>query len=119
MSEENVNLIRSPYQAFERRDQTAVAAALDSGVEFRQTEELPWGGYYKGFPEGAHAFFSKLLAHIESCVEVERLWAAGDAVVVVGRTRGQTRTSEKPFDTSIVRISEDSWWQGSQLRALC
>jgi uncharacterized protein len=104
MSQSNIDLVRSLYEAFDRRDQTVVAATLDPEVEFRQTEQLPWGGSYKGFPEGVHPFFSKLLAHIESRVEVERMWEAGDAVVVVGRTRGRVKASGKPFDVAIAHI---------------
>ncbi len=83
----NIDLVRSLYDAFDRRDQAAVAAAMDPEVEFRQTEQLPWGGHYKGFPDGVHQFFSKLLSHVESKVDVERMWEAGNAVIVVGRTR--------------------------------
>lgn len=104
MSQSNIDLIRSLYDAFDRRDQAAVAAAMDPEVEFRQTEQLPWGGYYKGFPDGVHQFFSKLLARIESKVDVERMWEAGNAVIVVGRTRGRVRDSGKAFDVSIVHI---------------
>lgn len=104
MSESNIDLVRSLYDAFDRRDQAAVAAAMDPEGEFRQNEQLPWGGYYKGFPDGVHQFFSKLLARIESKVDVKRMWEAGNADVVVGRTRGRVRDSGKAFDVSIVHI---------------
>jgi hypothetical protein len=42
------------------------AAAIDPEVEFRPTEQLPWGGCYTCFPDGVLQFFSKLLAQIES-----------------------------------------------------
>ena len=104
MAGKNIELIRSLYDAFARRDQEFIAAALDPEVEFHQAEQLPWGGHYKGFPEGVDAFFTKLRSHVDSRAEVERCWEAGDAVVVVGRTRGQVRASGKPFDVPIVVI---------------
>jgi ketosteroid isomerase-like protein len=101
----NIDLVGSLYDAFDRRDQAAVAAAMDHPeVEFRQTEQLPWGGHYKGFPDGVHQFFSKLLAHVESKVDVECIWEAGNAVIDVGRTRGRVRASGKAFDVSIAHV---------------
>jgi len=79
MSQSNIDLIRFLYDAFDRRGQAAVAVAMDPEVEFRQTEHLPWGGYYKASPTVSNQFFSKLLARIESKVDVERMWEAGNA----------------------------------------
>jgi uncharacterized protein len=104
MSEANINLVRSLYEAFARRDQLAVAAALDPEIEVRQTEQLPWGGYYKGFPDGVDSFFSKLRANVDSTVDLEQVWEAGDAVVALGHTRGQAKASGKSFSVRIVHI---------------
>jgi uncharacterized protein len=104
MAGEKVELVRSLYQAFARRDQAAVLAAVDPEVEFIQTEELPWGGYYKGAPEGVHSFFSKLMAAVDSRVEIDKTWEAGNAVVVVGRTIGTVKANGKPFDVDIVHV---------------
>jgi uncharacterized protein len=100
----NCDFIRAIYAAFAEGNQQFVESALDPEVEFCQTEQLPWGGHYKGFPEGVRPFFTKLKSHVESQVEVERCWEAGDAVVIVGRTRGRTKTSGKPFDLPAVAI---------------
>jgi ketosteroid isomerase-like protein len=104
MAGTSVELIRSLYDAFARNDQEFIAAAMDPEVEFHQTEQLPWGGHYKGFPEGVQPFFTKLRSHVDSHAAVERCWEAGDAVVVVGRTRGQARASGKSFDLPAVVI---------------
>ena len=55
-------------------------------------------------PTGVHQFFSKLLAHVESKIDVERMWDAGNAVIVVGRTRGRVRPSGKLLDVSIAHV---------------
>jgi uncharacterized protein len=104
MAATNLDLVRSLYDAFARGDQEFIADAFDPEVEFHQTEQLPWGGHYKGYPEGVQPFFTRLKSHVNSRVEVERIWEAGDAVVVVGRTRGQVRASGKQFDLSAVVI---------------
>jgi len=104
MAGSNLELVRSLYDAFARGDQEFIAAAFDPEVEFRQTEQLPWGGHYRGYPEGVQPFFTRLKSHVDSRVEVERSWEAGDAVVVVGRTRGRVRSSGKAFDLAAVVI---------------
>jgi uncharacterized protein len=104
MAGTNVELIRLLYDAFARGDEELIAATFDPEVEFHQTEQLPWGGRYKGFPRGVQPFFTKLKSHVDSQIEVERSWEAGDAVVVVGRTRGKIRASGKPFDLPAVVI---------------
>lgn len=101
---EKVELVRSLYSAFEAGDQAAVMAALDPEVEFVQTEELPWGGYYKGAPEGIQSFLSKLMSAVDSRVEIQKTWEAGGAVVVVGRSVGTVKASGKPFDVDLVHI---------------
>lgn len=58
------------------------------------------GRLLQGFPDGVHQFFSKLLARIESKVDVERMWEAGNAVMVC-HTRGRVRDSGNAFDVSI------------------
>ena len=104
MARTNIELIRSLYDAFARGDQEFIAAAMDPEVEFHQTEQLPWGGHYKGFPDGVQPFFTKLKSNVDSHAEMERCWEAGDAVVVVGHTRGKVRASGKSFDLPAVVI---------------
>jgi len=104
MAGSNAELIRSLYDAFARNDQAFIASVMHPEVEFHQAEQLPWGGHYKGYPEGVQPFFTKLRSHIDSHAEMERCWEAGDAVVVVGRTRGKTRASGKSFDLPAVVI---------------
>ena len=104
MAGTNLELIQSLYDAFERGDQEFIAAAFDPEVEFHQSEQLPWGGRYHGFPDGVQPFFTRLRSHVDSHAEVERSWEAGDVVVVVGQAPGQVRVSGKRFDLPAVVI---------------
>jgi ketosteroid isomerase-like protein len=61
MSQSNIDLIRFLYDAFDRRDEAAVVAAMDPEVEFRQTEHLPWGGYHKASPTVSTNFSANCL----------------------------------------------------------
>lgn len=96
------------YDAFARADAEAVLALFDEDVEIRQSEEVPWGGTYRGHEE-ALRFFGTLAAHIETRVEIERLIVAGDTVVENGRTCGRARGSGRTFaidETHVWRVRE-------------
>ena len=103
MSIEQEELVRSVYDAYARRDLVAALSSFSPEIEFVQTDLLPWGGKYQGI-EGAQASLGKLLAHVDSRVEVEELVSAGDQVVVIGRTRGTARTSGAAFDVRAVHV---------------
>jgi uncharacterized protein len=98
-----VDVVRGLYEAFLRRDGAAIWEALDESVEIYQTPLLPWGGSRRGI-DGARAFFAALLAHVDSRVAVERYIEAGDAVVVVGRTRGIVLATRRAFDVPIAHV---------------
>ncbi len=101
----NIEVVEQIYSAFGRRDTAALTCLLDPEIEIVQTELLPWGGHYKGLP-GVAEFFGKIMAHIQSRVETERLIEAGNTIVQIGHTIGKTvRTSEE------FRIAEVHVWE--------
>ena len=57
----------------------------------------------KGFPEGVHRFFSKLLAHIQSKVYVDRMGGAGSGDCC-GPHMWSSQGSGKPFDVAMAQI---------------
>ncbi|HKQ51914.1 MAG TPA: nuclear transport factor 2 family protein [Pyrinomonadaceae bacterium] len=103
MTTEHEELVRNIYDAYARRDLAAALSRFSPEVEFVQTNLLPWGGSYRGL-EGAQASLGQLIAHVDSRVEVEETFSAGDQVVVVGRTRGTARASGAPFDLRAVHV---------------
>jgi uncharacterized protein len=103
MSSDGVATARRLYDGFARRDLAAVAAVLHPEVTVRQEGELPWSGTYAG-PAGAAAFVGALLEHVDPRVEVLEVFAAGAAVVQVGRSRGTARATGKHFDAAEVHV---------------
>lgn len=103
MSAAGVRLVGEMYDAFARRDATAVLERLHPDVEIRQSELVPWGGHYRGH-EGAREFFGRVLGAIDSTVTIERFIDAGDHVAAVGRTRGHIRASGAAFDAAVVHV---------------
>lgn len=103
MTTEHEELVRNVYDAYARRDLGAALSRFSPEVEFVQTDLLPWGGSYRGI-EGAQASLGKLLAHVDSRVEVEEMFSAGEQVVVIARTRGTARASGASFDLRAVHV---------------
>jgi uncharacterized protein len=103
MSEANINLVKSLYDAFGRRDQATILSLIDPAIDIQQTDQLPWGGSYHG-PQGMLAFFEKLLNNVESKLAIEKFVDAGNDVVMVGRTQGQTKSKNTPFDVSAIHV---------------
>lgn len=98
-----LDTVRAMYDAFARRDVPGVMSLLDADVVIRQSDELPWGGSYRG-PEEAMRFFGLLTQHIDTSVEVERMVCAGDCVVEVGRTVGRGVATGRAFAIDEVHV---------------
>lgn len=99
----NADLVRRIYDALTQRDVPAAMQLFAPNVEVVQSEEVPWGGVYRGH-EGVMQFFAKLIEHITSAVEIERYIDAGEHVVAVGRSRGTINATGAPFDVPIAHV---------------
>lgn len=98
-----VEIVQELYDAFGRRDVQKVFGLLAENVEIRQSEELPWGGIYRGH-EGAREFFGKLGAHLNSTLEFERLIWSGDYVTAVGWTTGTVKANDAGFRVPVAHV---------------
>jgi uncharacterized protein len=103
MAQSSVEAIQALYRAFLKRELMTILSLVDSGIEIRVTEVLPWGGIYKGLG-GLKDFFGKLLDHIDSKVDFTQWIEAGDAVVAVGHSHGTVKANGNSFDVSIVHV---------------
>lgn len=102
MSRENVRIIQSAYDAFARGDLQTVFNTFDPDMEIHQSQEIPWGGRYKGLNE-IQTFFGKLRTAIESRVELEFM-DAGNCVVAVGYSKGKVRATNQEFNVRAVHV---------------
>ena len=91
------------YDAFGRRDLARVFSLLAAEVEISQSEELPWGGDYRGH-DGARRFFGKLGSAIQSTLEIERLIDSGVHVVAVGWTQGTVNANGASYRVPVVHV---------------
>ena len=95
MSQENVELVRAAWEAWERGDMEAIFAFYDREIVWDMTHyELPGGsGVYHGH-DGVRQFMREWLAPFESYyARPEEIIDAGEAVVVRLRQGGRGKQS--------------------------
>jgi ketosteroid isomerase-like protein len=93
MSQENVEIVRKGYEAFERGDIQAVLDLMDSEIESRIDPDTPdWEPHY-----GRDGFVSFLQAWLEPWetyrIEIDELIDVGERVLAVCREFGRRKDS--------------------------
>ena len=103
MSQQNVDVVRSTYEAFGKGDMDAVGAALATTV-WHEAEGMPYGGTFTG----AEAIFENVFGPISQDVEnfsarPDELLDGGDEKVVsLGRYSGQGANG--PVDVAFAHV---------------
>jgi uncharacterized protein len=89
MSQQNVDLVRSAYEAYNRRDVEGVLAAFDPMIDWDVPDSLAWGGHATGIDAVAR-FFQGLKPYLgdRHQVAIGDLIDAGDRVVALVRHQG-------------------------------
>ena len=95
--------IEALYEAFRRRDMSAIFRLLSPDVEIVQSEKLSWGGRYNGH-DGARQFFGKLGSHINSTLAIERMIDSGDHVAAIGWTEGTVNATGVAYRVPISHL---------------
>ncbi len=103
MSTENVALVKEGYEALASGDIEGFLARLDTGIEWTQSDLLPYGGTHRGI-DGMHEVLRLWgTTYEEMQVVPDEFLDAGDAVVVVGRYHVRLRAGDE-IDTWFVNI---------------
>lgn len=93
MSQENIEIVRSIYEAFNRGDWDAIFRDMHPDIELTTPEQLPNAGTYRGREE-CQVFLQDGLAAFEaSIIEPEEFFESGDRVVAVYKTRVRPKGS--------------------------
>ena len=89
MSQQNVALVRSAYEAYNRRDPEAVMACFDADIDWHVPDSLVWGDHVRGL-EAIGKFFEGLKPYMgdDHEVAIGELIDAGDRVVALVRHQG-------------------------------
>jgi ketosteroid isomerase-like protein len=101
MSQENVELVRSQYELFARRDFQGMLEYVDPGVEITEPPEIPGAESFSG-----HAGYIAAIEHWagefeDFRVDVERLIDAGDTVISYVRQQARGKQSGLPVEVHV------------------
>jgi ketosteroid isomerase-like protein len=105
MTQLNLDVVRSVYDAFDSRDLPTVLKHLDDDVEVFATEGLPWSGTYYG-KEGFQDFIMTVEQHVRLSIETDELIASGESVAQIGRTIAEVHATGQSFEARSIHIWE-------------
>ena len=104
MSQANVELVQTVYEAFGRGDVDAVFAAMEPDIEWNESEGMPYGGVYRGRDAIVENVFGPILADVEEFTadpdEILRL----DDARVMARGRHGGNGARGPVDARFIHI---------------
>ncbi len=112
MSQANVDLMKSLYDAFARGDAAAVLGGMDPGIVWNEAENFPYADRnpYVGPVAVAGGVFGRIAAEWDDFrVVPEELLDAGDTVVALGRYSGTYKSTGKSINAQFVHV-----WRLSQ-----
>ena len=94
MSQENVNVVRSAYEAFGRGDVPAVVAMMDPAIVWNEAEHFPYGD--KNPTVGPDAVVTGVFARLGGewhgwSLAIEEIHDAGEVAIARGRYRAGNR----------------------------
>jgi ketosteroid isomerase-like protein len=89
MSQENIDLVRSAYTAYNRRDVEGVLGRFDPMIDWHTPSSLAWGAHVTGI-DAVGAFFRDLAPYVGDRHEIamDGFLDAGDRVVALVRHLG-------------------------------
>jgi ketosteroid isomerase-like protein len=104
---DNATTIRGIYEAFARGDVPAVLGALHEQVEWNEAEHVTYwpGGAFIGPQAVVTGVFARIIQDIPNfSIDVRRIVAAGDAVLVEARYRGTVTATGKALDAQVAHV---------------
>src|SRR5215204_3287508 len=107
MSEENVNIMRQGYDAFNRGDIDTVMGLMDPNIEWQEpdVEGLPQRGTHHGPEDVANNVFGAIVGNWDDFQAVaEEFLDAGERVIVLGRFQGRGKESGKTLDAPYAHV---------------
>jgi ketosteroid isomerase-like protein len=105
MSEQNVEFVKSTYEAFGRGDVPAVLGAFTDDIEWFEAEGMPYGGLHRGPDAVVQNVFGPITADVEGfAITPEELIGSGATVAAVVRYTGTGKATGKALDVPVVHI---------------
>jgi ketosteroid isomerase-like protein len=107
MSQENIGVVRSFYEALGRGDVGTVLGMMDPQVEWNEAEHFIYADHspYIGPDKILNGLFMRLVTEWEGFKAVpEQFIGMGDTVAVMGRYHGTYRETGKSINAQVVHV---------------
>jgi ketosteroid isomerase-like protein len=115
MSQENVEIVRTGYQLFNRTHELDMDA-LHPSIEWHTRDDLPDSGTHQGYAGVAQLLSSWVEAFEDLRVDPEELIDADDFVVAVVRLRGRIRGSGQDVEMEETHVWRHLDGKASEVR---
>ena len=104
MSQQNIDLVRSAYEAYNRREAETLLGFFDPDIDWHVPDSLPWGDHVHGL-EAIGRFFEGLKPYMggDHEVAIDELVDAGDRVVALVHHRGTAPAGER-YDVPSIMV---------------
>jgi uncharacterized protein len=107
MSEQNVEFVKSIYEAFAQGDVPTVLGAFAQDIEWFEAEGMPYGGLYHGPDAVAQNVFGPITEDVEGfAIAPEELIGSGATVAAIVRYTGTGKATGKALDVPVVHVWE-------------
>jgi ketosteroid isomerase-like protein len=104
MADEELNAVRRIYASFVTWDFDEMARDISHDFELTLPDTVPFGGTRHG-PDGIRSFARIFRDHLEAgFAEPDDFLDAGDRVVVLGRIRGEARSTGRRFEVPFAHV---------------
>jgi ketosteroid isomerase-like protein len=90
-----IRIVTDWYDALARHDLDQIRPLIATDFLVSQTTRLPWGGTYYG-PDGFFEYYLRHFSYLDTRLQIEHIFDAGDAVVQVGVINGKVRATGAP-----------------------
>ncbi len=107
MSQQNVALAQSVYDAFARGDVPTVVGAMDPNIEWIEpvAPGFPFGGVRRGPQEVIDNVFALLQTYYQEIAFLPQEFVDdGDRVLILGESRGKAKASGTSFQVGFVHV---------------
>lgn len=104
---DNVTILKGGYEAFAKGDVATVLGLFDPKIEWNEAEHVTYwpGSAFHGPQEIVNGVFAKIPNDFDGFqIEIRRMVASGDTVLVEARYRGTAKATGKPLDAQVAHV---------------